>query len=86
MEIVNVGEPSAKPLSFINISELTLPVRNPGNVMHVEKPLAEVPPILHIRECVVERLFEFGETGKTHSIVQASAYVKASLQRETMGT
>lgn len=53
MEIVNVGEPSAKPLSFINISELTLPVRNPGNVMHMEKPLADVPPILHIREYVV---------------------------------
>jgi len=49
MEIVNVGEPSAKPLSFINISELTLLVRSPGNVMHVEKLLADVPLILHIR-------------------------------------
>lgn len=54
MEMVNVGVPLAKPLSFINISELTLLVRNPGNVMHVEKPLADFPPILHIRECVLE--------------------------------
>lgn len=54
MEIVNVGEPSAKPLSFINISELTLLVRSLGNVMHVEKPLADVPLILYIRECVLE--------------------------------
>lgn len=58
MEMVNVGVPLAKPLSFINISELTLLVRNPGNIMDLEKPLTDFPLILYIREC--------GETRKTH--------------------
>ena len=52
MEMVNVGVPLAKPLSFINISELTLLVRNPGNVMHVEKPWADFSThFAHQRMC-----------------------------------
>lgn len=56
MEMVNVGVRLVKPLSFINISELTLLVRNPGNVMHVafSHMWAGFPPILHLREYVLE--------------------------------
>lgn len=54
VDMVNVGEPSAKPLPLINISKLTPLVRNPGDVKHVGKALVDVLPFLPIREFVLE--------------------------------
>lgn len=80
MEIVNVGESSAIPLSFAKISELTLLVRNLG----IECMRKSLWPMFH-PFCTSENVYwsdflNLVKLGKPTSIVQASAYIKALLQ------